>query len=189
MGLAAGQVLDILLFVSAMVPAVACIWAGAQHLRAPGSLATALRQPAALRRVLPFRRARRLARGWGVVETGTGIVVCGVILGPTSTAIQLATLLWMTMVYTGFVLWLLVLMRRVPGATCGCSTYAEPANGPALLRAGVLGGCAAVPLLSQLVGHQFVMPSYGWAFLPAAVSLALLVWLLPFAVRTIGDTL
>jgi hypothetical protein len=173
------------LLVGAMAPAAVLVWAGIQHVVDPDALGAALRQPQQLRRVLGPQPARLIARLWGVVEIGTGVPVYLVLLAPTDSGIRLPVLLWLTLVYAGFAVWLLILRRQVPAATCGCGYLAEPANRLAVLRAVALGGCAAIPTLALLTGQQLAVPRYGWVALPVAAALALLVWIVPTAIRPV----
>lgn len=172
--------------VAVMIPAIACAWAGLQHVGHPSALGYALRQPPSLRRVITPEMSRNTARIWGIVEIGAGAGVCGVLLGPFSADARLGAVLSLTVIYVGFGLWIGMLWRSVPAATCGCSRRAEPADGIALLRAVVLGGCAAIPMLVLLSGQRLVVPPYGWASFPIALTLAVLAWVVPSSLRIVS---
>jgi hypothetical protein len=177
------EVLDMILAIAAATPALVGAWVGTHHARAPMVLAVALRQPSLVGSIVSRSAALTIARFWGVVELCTGALVLTAVLHPWSRSVQVPLLLWLTVMHLGFVTWLTVIGRRVPGATCGCSSDAEPADGAALSRAILLGAFAALPLLVLLGGHQSVLSTSQWTTMPVAGAFAALVYFLPSSIR------
>lgn len=181
------EAVDAVILISAMTPAAACVWAGLGHVREPDGLADALRQAPALRRLLSPRIARRAARAWGAAELATGGGVCAALLAPAPSAVQVLAVVWLSLLYLMFSAWLAVLWRSVPAANCGCGRGADPADGLALLRTGLLGACAVAPALLMSAGYRPALPAHAWVTLPMAAVLALLIWLLPVSVRLMEE--
>ena len=177
------EALALTTLVTATIPALVCACVGMRHLSSPRALSQALRQPPRLGQSLTQAAALRVARAWGAVEVVTGVSVCLLVFLPFPYYAQLVGLIWLSTVYAGLSTWLVVLWRRFPGATCGCGGNAEPADGPAFVRASVLGSCAAISTLVLLAGPQPDTPQLRWLLLPLAAVTAFIIWNVPSSIR------
>ena len=141
--------------------------AGVQHVRRPRHLQAALlaqRAPASW---------RRIARWWGPVEVLIGAAVLLVLLLGLTTRWGALAPLAAGLVYLGFAVHLVRVLRRTPGAPCGCLGD-EPAGPAGVVRAALFG-------VSALLATTAEMPDglTRWAVLAVGVLIALMAAVIP----------
>lgn len=178
--------------VAAMLPAMACVWAGMRHVVAPQGLAAAIQQVGFLR-TLPSKMVHWAARAWGMIEMSSGLAVAALLLSQSAPrAVRFGSLIWLTMMCTIFTIWVALLWRLMPGSICGCTSYAEPADGLAFARSLVLTASAATGLGLMLPNSSAAVIGdlQHWLFaMLLGGTLAILVLIWPGAVRTVHGQL
>lgn len=174
-----------------MITAVAAIttlavlgWAGLAHLRQLSGFAAAIAE----QRVLPARLIMPLAVSVALFETVVGVGGIALLVASVGPTIQAVLLIGVAVVYAGYGLYGLYLVRARPGVPCACANDSEPVDSVVVGRAAALAALALVaalhaPTLQGLTVREAVIVAL------ASVAYGLAIWSLPAALRDPGSVL
>ena len=159
----------------ALAGSLLLVTAGATHLRAPRDLAAVL----AAQRLLAPRPRRLLAAVLGPGQLIIGMAALLTWVLDMATRAPFAAQAGLYAAFTGY---LTVLLRRRPGAPCGCFGDDSPTGVPAIVRATIAAlasGLAAGLSVGGGAGSSPAEPLGRLAALAAAAIIAAIAWLLP----------
>jgi hypothetical protein len=141
------------------------------------------RQSIASHRVWPDALESLLAPAVTMVELGIGVL--GGYLAFTGGRDQFIVALSVaaTSLFASYALYSLYLLRRRPGAPCGCSSAGGEVSEWVVIRAGLLAAIALVLLLgiNEGVGVRLLSPVRATIVIAAAVATGVIIWNLPAA--------
>ncbi|MGH9890787.1 MAG: MauE/DoxX family redox-associated membrane protein [bacterium] len=153
--------------------------AGAGHLHHPRSLAEAL----VAQGLLPKAAAGLAARVIGSLEAAiAGLGLLALTPGLAGQVSPKAILGVAASLYAIFSLYVALLLRRQPGAPCGCSAEDHPLNGWVVFRSSSLG--AAALLASILVERIIPLETFSFRLMVSvltALAFGMVLWNLPEA--------
>jgi hypothetical protein len=148
---------------------------GAAHLWRPARFGTALAAQGIRSRAV--RRALWMAVIAGELVVGAAGLTAGALAWPVE--LHVATLAAM-LLYAAYAHYLWALVRRIPGAPCGCGAEVEPATSWTVARAAVLSLISMLALLAgSWPGAQ--PPAYAALAALCAAGLGITLWQVPAA--------